>query len=92
MAGVIAGYWAYFPQHGSEHARRFENLEQAKAYFGQKINAKHGRSLPLGPRVIIRVSWCYARNEWTYDKIEHLTQEEVDELFFEHAAKVAEAS
>lgn len=86
--GRIDGYWVWWPLHGAEHARRFENLEDAQAYLPTKKGNK-GRKLPLGHRLIWRIAWDYDRHEWTFDPIEILRQEEVDELFFKQAQEVA---
>lgn len=80
----ISGYWVWWPFHGEEHARRFENLEDAQAYLPIKKSNK-GRKLPLGFRLIYRVAWDYPKGAWSQDTVEMLSQEEVDELFYKQA-------
>jgi len=88
----IEGFWVFFPSHGGEHARRFENLEDAQAYIPIKKQNKQ-RKIPLGERWIMRVAWTKkgVKRWWGFEEVERLSQDEVDELFMKMAAEVASA-
>jgi hypothetical protein len=80
----IEGYWAFWPFHGAQYARRFETLEDAEAYL--PISKKNkGRKIPLGNKLITRVSHDGA---WTFDLVANFTQEQIDERYLNLAEEV----
>lgn len=83
----ITGYWAFWPFHGEEFARRFEKEEDALRWLPVKKGNK-GRKLPMGNKVVIRVGFDTEHYAWTYDPVADFSQGEVDELFMEMAAEV----
>jgi hypothetical protein len=87
----IVGWWAWWPCHGEDYARRFETEEDARAYLPIKKGNK-GRKLPLGPKVIARIGFGHLETDanhwgWWIRDVQTLTQEEVDDLFFALAAE-----
>lgn len=85
----IEGYWAFWPFHGGEFARRFETEQDAVDWLPVKAGNK-GRKLPLGEKRVIRVAYGDAFNPWSFDIVRVLTQEQVDEQFLAMAAQMVE--
>jgi hypothetical protein len=84
----VEGYWAFWPLHGGEFSRRFEDEQSATNWLPVKSGNK-GRKLPLGEKRIYRVVWSYDEYRWSFDIVRVFTQEEVDEQFMQMVAEVA---
>lgn len=77
----IEGWWAWWPFHGEQYARRFATDADAYAYL-PTVRTKHGKPYPLGPKYVMRVAFDMGErglgfHPWTCDEPILITQEEV---------------
>lgn len=72
----VEGWWAWWPHHGAQYARRFSSDSDAYDYL-PTIKTKEGLPVPLGDKLVMRVAWDYENNRWSNDEPIRITQQEV---------------
>ena len=72
----IEGWWAWWPFHEAQYARRFGSDQDAYDYL-PTVRTKNGLPYPVGDKLVMRVAYDHERGEWTNDKPIRITQQEV---------------